>query len=135
MTDSKTTHLTCIICPMGCQLEVKLPENYSAQNARTIDPAAFEVSGNACPRGDVYARKELTAPERTLTCTVAVLGGERPLVSAKTAGEVPKEKLLDCMEAVRRLTVKAPINAKDILIKDILHTGVDLIACEEVKIA
>lgn len=107
---------------MGCALEVSMP---------TSDPASFIVTGNTCNRGDTYARKELTNPERTLTCTVAVAGSNRSVVSAKTAGEVPKAKLLDCMQEVRRLTVKAPLHAGDVLIKDILHTGVDLIACED----
>ena len=134
MTEKKENtkrHLTCIICPMGCQLEVEVPEGYSAENARTTDPSVFKVSGNTCPRGDAYARKELTTPIRTLTCTVAVEGGKRALVSAKTDGEVPKEQLLACMEVVRRLTVKAPVKAKDVLIRDILHTGINLIACED----
>ncbi len=127
-------HLTCIICPMGCPLEVNLPENYSAETARSIDPALFAVSGNTCPRGDSYARKELTTPERTLTCTVAVSGGSRPLVSAKTAGEVPKELLMDCMQTVRRLTVKAPVKAGSVLYPDLLHTGINLVACEDVSV-
>lgn len=126
-------HLTCIICPMGCSLEVKLPEGYTDENARIADPASFEVSGNTCKRGDAYARKELTNPERTLTCTVAVEGGNRPLVTAKTKGEVPKEKLLDCMQTVRRVTIKAPVNIGDVIIRDLLHTGIDLIACENVQ--
>lgn len=125
-----TKNLTCIICPMGCQLEVELPENYKAENARITDPSSFRVTGNACPRGEAYAKKELTNPERTLTCTVAVSGSTRPLVSAKTVGEVPKEKLLDCMQAVRRFTAVAPVNKGDVLIQDLLHTGVDLVACE-----
>ena len=107
---------------MGCSLEVTMPSS---------DPASFIVKGNTCPRGDAYARKEMTNPERTLTCTVAVTGSSRAVVTAKTAGEVPKAKLLDCMQEVRRLCVKAPVHAKDILIKDILHTGIDLIACED----
>lgn len=126
-------HLTCIICPMGCSLEVKLPEGYTDENARIADPASFEVSGNTCKRGDAYARKELTNPERTLTCTVAVEGGTRPLVTAKTKGEVPKEKLLDCMQTVRRVTIKAPVNIGDVIVRDLLHTGIDLIACENVQ--
>ena len=131
MTDIKTKHLTCIICPMGCQLEVTLPEGYSEENKKTFDPSLFKVSGNTCPRGDTYARKELTNPERTLTCTVAITGAKRPLVTAKTKGEVPKEMLLECMQLVRRLTVASPVKAGDVLVKDILHTGVDLIACED----
>ena len=131
--NSTTRHLTCIICPMGCQLEVTVPEDYTEENKRTIDPTKFTVSGNTCPRGDAYARKELTTPERTLTCTVAVTGGKRPLVSAKTAGEVPKELLLDCMQVIRRLTIKAPVHAGDVLVYDLLHTGVNLVAGETVE--
>lgn len=126
-------HLTCIVCPMGCQLEVTLPEDYSEENKRTFDSSLFKVTGNTCKRGDSYARKELTTPERTLTCTVAVANGKRALVSAKTNGEVPKEKLLDCMQLVRRLTVNAPVAQGQILAKDILQTGIDLIACESVN--
>lgn len=126
-------HLTCIVCPMGCQLEVTLPEDYSEENKRTFDSSLFIVTGNTCKRGDSYARKELTTPERTLTCTVAVANGKRALVSAKTNGEVPKEKLLDCMQLVRRLTVNAPVAQGQILAKDILQTGIDLIACESVN--
>ncbi len=124
--------LTCIICPMGCALEVELPEGWSEQNMRNTDPALFKISGNACPRGDKYARKELTNPERTLTCTVAVKDGVAPLVSAKTVGEVPKGLLLDCMQTVRRMTVSAPVAAGDVLAADLLHTGIDLVACESV---
>lgn len=128
-----TRHFTCIICPMGCQLEVKLPENYTEENKSTIPLEAFTVSGNTCKLGDAYARKELTNPMRTLTCTVAVTDGERPLVSAKTDGEVPKEKLLDCMQTVKRLTIKAPVKNGDIIAEDFLQTGVNLIACENVS--
>lgn len=132
-TQKNIRHLTCIICPMGCQLEIEVPADYSAENANTTDPVLFKVSGNTCPRGDGYARKELTRPERTLTCTVAVTGATRPLVTAKTKGEVPKELLLDCMEAVKRITVAAPIKAGQVIIKDLLQTGVDLVACESAE--
>ena len=118
---------------MGCQLEVKLPENYTEENKSTIPLEAFTVSGNTCKLGDAYARKELTNPMRTLTRPVAVTDGERPLVSAKTDGEVPKEKLLDCMQTVKRLTIKAPVKNGDIIAEDFLQTGVNLIACENVS--
>ena len=126
-----TKNLTCIICPMGCQLEVDLPDDWTEENMSTADPASFVVRGNTCPRGSAYAGKELTNPERTLTCTVAVTGSSRPVVSAKTRGEVPKAMLLECMEVVRRTTVKGPVHTGDVLIKDILETGVDLIAGED----
>ena len=51
--------LTCIGCPLGCPLTVTL-ENGAVQS----------VQGNTCPRGDAYARKEVTAPTRIVTSTV-----------------------------------------------------------------
>lgn len=114
-------HLTCIICPMGCQLEI------------SGGGEDMKVSGNACRRGEEYAKKELTFPLRTLTCTVAVQGGDRPLVSAKTAGEIPKKSLLGSMQFVRRLTVSAPVKNGDVLVRDFMQSGVNLVACEDVE--
>ena len=54
-----TKNLTCIICPMGCQLEVDLPDDWTEENMSTADPASFVVRGNTCPRGSAYAGKEL----------------------------------------------------------------------------
>ena len=61
--------LTCIGCPMGCQLRATLE-----------DGVVTAVTGNTCPRGDAYARKECVHPERTVTGTVRVLGGPLPVV-------------------------------------------------------
>ena len=58
--------LTCIGCPMGCALTVELDGG-----------AVVSVRGNTCPRGDAYARKEVTAPTRIVTTTVRVTGGCR----------------------------------------------------------
>ena len=41
--------LTCISCPMGCQITVEMDGN-----------EVVSVTGNTCKRGDVYARKEVT---------------------------------------------------------------------------
>ena len=58
-------HLTCIGCPVGCQLTVTM-------NGRDVT----EVSGNNCKRGAVYGAKEVTNPTRIVTTTVRVTGGE-----------------------------------------------------------
>ena len=82
--------LTCIGCPLGCPLTVTL-ENGVVQS----------VQGNTCPRGDAYARKEVTAPTRIVTSTVRVTGGTLPAVSVKTAGDIPKGKIFDCVREHR----------------------------------
>ena len=40
--------LTCIGCPLGCQLTV------------TMGNGEIKVEGNTCPRGEAYAKKEVT---------------------------------------------------------------------------
>lgn len=100
--------LTCIICPMGCSMEVEVETNASGQKK------VLSVKDNGCKRGEQYAAKELQNPTRTLTTTIKVEGGELPLVPVKTAGEVPKESLLQCMEVVRRASCKAPVKRGDV---------------------
>jgi VCBS repeat-containing protein len=73
------------------------------------------VSGNTCPRGDSYARKECTAPERTVTGTVRVSGGSAPVVSVRTSSPIPKEKVLELAALMGKLTVSAPVRPGDVL--------------------
>ena len=119
--------LTCIICPMGCSMEVEVETNASGQKK------VLSVKDNGCKRGEQYAAKELQNPTRTLTTTIKVEGGQLPLVPVKTAGEVPKESLLQCMEVVRRASCKAPVKRGDVLIYDLLGTGVNVVACADIK--
>ena len=119
--------LTCIICPMGCSMEVEVETNSSGQKK------VLSVKDNGCKRGEQYAAKELQNPTRTLTTTIKVEGGELPLVPVKTAGEVPKASLLQCMEVVRRASCKAPVKRGDVLIYDLLGTGVNVVACADIK--
>ena len=118
--------LTCIICPMGCSMEVEV-ETDADGNKKVLS-----VKDNGCKRGEQYAAKELQNPTRTLTSTIKVNGGVLPVVPVKTAGEVPKNMLLQCMEVVRRAGCKAPVKRGDILLYDLLGTGINVIACSDV---
>lgn len=114
--------LTCIICPMGCALEVVLEEG-----------AVVEVKGNSCKRGEIYAKKECVAPVRMLTTTVRVSGGENPLVPVKTKEAIPKEMVFEAMKVLNKLTVKAPVSMGDVLVKDICSSGIDVAATGAVR--
>ena len=121
----KTIRLTCIGCPLGCQVEVLKDDN---------DEIVL-VSGNTCPRGEQYARKEVTAPRRIVTSSVRVYGsrtGER-MVSIKTASDIPKEKIMDVIRDLRGVSVPCPVHIGDVLIRDIAGTGVDVVATKEVE--
>ena len=106
--------LTCIRCPIGCHITVEL-ENGEVKS----------ITGNSCPRGEEYAASEVTHPERIVTSLVSLTGGERPVVSVKTAGNVPKEKMMDVVRALKSTEAAAPVN--------IAGTGVDVIATSNVS--
>ena len=117
----ETRNLTCIGCPLGCAITV------------TMDGGnVVSITGNTCKRGSDYAAKEVTHPTRIVTSTVGVRGGSIPMVSVKTAQDIPKEKIFEIMKYINALTVTAPVHIGDVLLKDIAGTGVDLIATKEV---
>ena len=124
---SEEKKLVCIGCPKGCLLSIK-------KKGRALSESDFEISGYTCKKGFTYAFNEMTHPMRTLTCTVKVRGGERLLVPAKSIPEIPKDLQLSCMEIVKRIVVDAPVFAGDVLIPDILGTGSDIVAGEDVKV-
>lgn len=109
--------LICIGCPMGCPITVMM-------DGKNV----VEVTGNTCPRGKVYAEKEVTDPTRIVTSTVKVEGGDRPFVSVKTKEDIPKGKIFDCMKEINAVTAKAPIAIGDVLLENVAGTGVAVVA-------
>lgn len=110
--------LTCIICPRGCHLVIDDNNN---------------VTGNFCPRGKTYAISELTNPVRTITSSIRVTNREDTLVSVKTSGPIPKGKIFDVMKEIDQLGVEAPVEIGQIVKKDILGLGVDIIITKNIK--
>lgn len=121
MSEIETRELICIGCPLGCPLTVEMKGT-----------EVVSVTGNTCPNGDRYARKEVTDPRRTVTSTVRVLGGSLPVVSVKTAQDIPKNKIFDCMQELATIRVKAPVREGDVIVSNIVDTGVSVIATKEI---
>ena len=92
--------LTCISCPLGCDLEAEVVGD------------TVTVTGNRCDKGVAYAKAEILNPQRVVTSNILVEGGICPLVSVKTS---------------------APIRIGQILIRNLLGTGIDVIATREVE--
>ncbi len=122
MRNMEKRELVCIGCPKGCVIIVEMQEK-----------EILSLTGYTCKKGREYARKEVTHPMRSVTSTVCVRGGRDPLVSVKTDGEIPKEKIFACMEEIRKLVVKAPVQKGDVLIFNIAGTGVPLKATSDVQ--
>lgn len=108
-------NMTCIICPMGCSITVKMEGD-----------AITEITGNTCKRGAAYAEAEVIHPERTLTTTMLCNDGQ--MLSVKTDRPIPKAKLMDCMARINAHTVVLPVSIGDILLQDVF--GCNIVATE-----
>ncbi|MBR6380080.1 MAG: DUF1667 domain-containing protein [Lachnospiraceae bacterium] len=117
----ETRELTCIRCPMGCQIRVELEGG-----------EVKSITGNTCPRGADYAAQEVTNPTRTLTSSVRVRGGDQAAASVKTRTEIPKERMMDIIRAIKEIELTAPVHIGDIVCPDVAGTGVDMIATSNV---
>lgn len=123
----ETLQFNCTTCPFECLLTVEVE--------RDADGAVVEmrsVAGNSCPRGDKFAHQELTCPMRVLTTTVAVSGGDEALLPVRTAEAIPLELHAQAMDLIRGLVIEAPIRMGDTVLKDLLNTGIDLIASMDI---
>ena len=113
--------MICICCPMGCHLQVD-----------DRDRNNITVEGNTCPRGAKYAKDEVTCPKRVVTSIVNVTGGEINMVSVKTSDAIPKEKMFDALKLLDNISVSAPVEIGQVIIKDIFGLGVDFVATKTV---
>ncbi|MGB9757544.1 MAG: DUF1667 domain-containing protein [Candidatus Bipolaricaulaceae bacterium] len=111
----------CVSCPLGCLLRVELGEG------------VIRIEGHRCPRGEAYAREEVTDPKRVLATSVKVLGGDYPLVSVRTDRPIPKRLIPQAMAVIRKLAVDAPVSIGQEILSDLLGTGARLIATRSVR--
>jgi CxxC motif-containing protein len=111
----------CIICPNSCEIDVEYSGN-----------TVTKITGQTCKRGDEYVRKELIAPERGITTSVPIRGGSIPLVSVRSSKTMPKELLPKVISEISRARVVAPVKIGDVIVKNVLGTGADIIATKNV---
>lgn len=109
--------LICIGCPLGCII-----------NAVLKNGQVTSVEGQTCKNGAEYAKQELTNPTRTVTSTIKIKGGDVPMVSVKTIRNIPKEKIFDCIAALKNLEVKAPVEVGTVMLSNVAGTGIDVVA-------
>ena len=92
------------------------------------EDGSLDITGNTCKKGEAYARNEFTAPVRTVTSMICVENGRGKVIPVKTASEIPKGKIGECMEEIRRARVLAPVRVGDVLIENVAGTSVSVIA-------
>jgi CxxC motif-containing protein len=114
------THYLCIGCPLGCRLEVEEEEG-----------AIVEVRGFACKRGEEYALQEHSDPRRMVTASVRVRNGLWARLPVRTTVTVPKNQVRAVCQLLRRISATAPIRMGEVVVANVLGTGVDVVASRD----
>jgi CxxC motif-containing protein len=112
-----TKRLTCIECPKGCTLSVDI------ENCRVV-----KISGNECPKGEKYAVSEIESPLRVLTSSVLAEGLALKMVPVRTTHPIPKAKIPDAMNEIKKIRIRKNVRQGETLMKDFMGLGVDLVA-------
>jgi CxxC motif-containing protein len=114
--------IVCVLCPMGCKIK------YNA-----VDGKIVAVEGNRCPKGFSYLEEELKEPKRIVPTSVRVVNGELSLASVKTSKPIPKRLIPKFMELVKQVQIEAPVKVGDVVMKNVLDTGADVVATRSVR--
>ena len=122
MSDSRTTEMVCIACPIGCRLTVT-----------EIAPGEVTVTGNKCKRGDQYGREEYLAPKRTVTATAAIESRTIARIPVKTDASIAAELIDELLRSVYALSLRAPVKRGAVLIENFRESGVNVVATRTVE--
>jgi CxxC motif-containing protein len=110
-------HFVCVVCPIGCEIDVV------HEGSKIIS-----MEGNKCEKSVEFVSQELIEPMRILTTTVRIQGSRWPVVPVRTDRAVPRRLFPRIMKRLRLVELQAPVSMLDVVLRDILHTGANIIA-------
>ncbi len=113
---------TCIMCPRGCDISVQVEGTEIGL-----------IEGATCQKGIDYVKQELTDPRRNIATSVLVEDGELPLVSVKLDLPIPKDKILEAMQEIKKVKVQAPVSIGQILLENVLGLSCNVIATKKIE--
>lgn len=120
-----TRDIVCIVCPMGCRLTLVADDQA---------PRGYSVMGNQCKRGVEYAIEELNDPKRQLTTTVRISGGSLNRLPVRSDQPLPKALIEACMSIIDTVQTHAPVRMGQVIIENLLETGVNIIASRDMHL-
>jgi CxxC motif-containing protein len=110
-------HFVCVVCPIGCEIDVV------HQGSKIIS-----MDGNKCEKSREFVNQELLEPMRILTTTVRIQGSKWPVIPVRTDKAIPKRLFPRIMRKLGHIRLQAPVNMLDVVVRDVLHTGANVIA-------
>ena len=115
--------IVCVICPRGCRIKI---EGHADQ--------IIKIENYGCTRGIDYASDEFKNPRRILTSSIPIEGTkDGRMLPIRSSTPIPKNLIILCMEQIKKTGVKASVQMHQIIIKNILGTGSDIIACRNMR--
>ena len=116
--------VTCTLCPKGCQIKLT-----PVAGADGLTNRRWIVSGNGCPRGEIFARQELTDPHRILTTTIRIAGTNR-LLPVRSDRPVPLGEMQELAGQLREtaLHIDTGVKTGDVLIRSLGSEEANIIA-------
>src|ERR1035437_5329000 len=106
---------TCILCPTGCEID-----------AETEGTKIIAIEGAACDKGIEYVEQEILDPQRNIATSVFVGNGNIPLVSVRLTNNIPKARIVDVINEIKKIRLTAPVTMEQILIKNVLGLNSDV---------
>ena len=94
---------------------------------------SIEVTGNQCSDGINYAMKEKDNTKGILTTLVRIKGGRISVLPVKSSMPIERKIWLECSKALSRIYVGIPVKIGDVICKNILNTGVDIVSTKNVN--
>lgn len=115
----ETKKITCIVCPAGCKI-----------NTCYDGPAKKIISseGNECKKGLTFIEKEIFNPVRLLTTTIKIDSVKAQRLPVRTNVPVHKNLIPQMIREVKKIKIKPPVEMGQILKKNILKSGADIIS-------
>ena len=110
-------HFVCVVCPIGCEIDV-------VHDGGKI----ISMEGNKCEKSEEFVSQELIEPMRILTTTVRIQGARWAVIPVRSDKAVPKRSFPCIMKQLGRIRLQAPVNMLDVVMRDILNTGANIIA-------
>jgi len=115
-------HFVCVVCPVGCEIDVV------HEGGKIIS-----MEGNKCEKSEEFVRQELIEPMRIFTTTVRIEGSRWPVIPVRTDKSVPKRLFPRIMRQLRRVELRAPVNILDVVVRDVLRTGANIVATRSMR--
>ena len=116
-----TRTYTCILCPNSCEITVEY-------EGKTV----LKTECNKCDKGREYVTQELCDPKRTVTSSVLVNGGNRPLVSVRLTAPISRDLIFPLMEKLQAMVLTAPVEPGTVVLEKVFGTDADLITTSRV---